>query len=436
MLERLGIQRYARWLHRFFDHTTDNVSEIPLIGWKPSGQTPITPAGGSFATAIFTPPHSSKEGAVKTSCAALFTLILCVLLAPRISAGMQDQSTIVFDKPLHFRDADGNDIVVPPGTYRVDEAAPIRLRLATANGMGAVFLIQATEINHEESLSGAVARTMPGEEGLQLIRLLLPGNKGLEASGSLTGIGSRATLSPIVQAPTSGTPLPSISGTASSKPLVQPHATESDRDMIVKTLDIVAMMVEQLKLLRIDIAQAQQRIETSRTDVLQRLDGLAVQIRRTPGWSTDMPPSQRWEPGLTGQAVLDRSTGLVWEQRPYSSRVGYAGALEYCSRKNTAGYLAWRLPTATEMQSLLPLAPGHPFALPPQTTQRTLSGNGLAGVVVWTIDQALSLSQQSRASVVEVLTGQVEQVERTGNAVSVWCVRGGSISAVTGQVIP
>jgi len=72
---------------------------------------------------------------------------------------------------------------------------------------------------------------------------------------------------------------------------------------------------------------------------------------------------------MNNDAVLDRETGLVWERAPSSARTNFASASLTCTARITGDRLGWRLPTRSELQSLMqssknnPALPeGHPFA--------------------------------------------------------------------------
>lgn len=76
-------------------------------------------------------------------------------------------------------------------------------------------------------------------------------------------------------------------------------------------------------------------------------------------------------------AVLDKETGLIWEQAPQAptaTEVTWEAAQERCNLLTTGGRLGWRLPTLQELASLIDptqiaspyskpaLPPGHPFS--------------------------------------------------------------------------
>jgi len=72
-----------------------------------------------------------------------------------------------------------------------------------------------------------------------------------------------------------------------------------------------------------------------------------------------------------GGAVLDRETGLVWEQSPSTALRSWANSLTSCNRLTVGNRRGWRLPTVQELASLTDpsvsfpgpnLPPGHPFS--------------------------------------------------------------------------
>ncbi len=56
---------------------------------------------------------------------------------------------------------------------------------------------------------------------------------------------------------------------------------------------------------------------------------------------------------MGGAAVLDRETGLVWEQAPSSALENWVSAVRHCQNAQIGGRYGWRLPSIEEMRSLL-----------------------------------------------------------------------------------
>jgi hypothetical protein len=93
-----------------------------------------------------------------------------------------------------------------------------------------------------------------------------------------------------------------------------------------------------------------------------------------PTWSQklqcDTTACPRFESVLDNFAVLDKETGLVWEQSPGTTAEQWVDAAVLCQLKSVGARTGWRLPTAEELASLSdptvappgPTLPsGHPF---------------------------------------------------------------------------
>jgi Protein of unknown function (DUF1566) len=87
---------------------------------------------------------------------------------------------------------------------------------------------------------------------------------------------------------------------------------------------------------------------------------------------TAMAAAQRFVtlPSLNDDGVLDRESGLVWERSPQAPSAKWNVARRACLEKEVGGQKGWRLPSLSELQSLVDssvappgptLPPGHPF---------------------------------------------------------------------------
>ncbi len=88
-----------------------------------------------------------------------------------------------------------------------------------------------------------------------------------------------------------------------------------------------------------------------------------------PTWSQKLDAPERFELVLDGQAVLDKETGLVWEQSPNTTTMDWPSACSHCYQREVAKCKGWRLPHVEELASLVdndnlyPALPtDHPFS--------------------------------------------------------------------------
>lgn len=60
-------------------------------------------------------------------------------------------------------------------------------------------------------------------------------------------------------------------------------------------------------------------------------------------------------------AVLDKRTGLVWEESPDATPRTWTDATRYCVDRTVGGTIGWRLPSREELKSLFDLSMAPPF---------------------------------------------------------------------------
>jgi hypothetical protein len=122
------------------------------------------------------------------------------------------------------------------------------------------------------------------------------------------------------------------------------------------------------------------------------------------------------------QAVLDRETGLVWQQTPNPASQPWSEATLTCIGQSTGGRMGWRLATVQELLSLLDptagalsspgLPPGHPF------------GGSLSEQSFWSATQSDDVSSTASKYVVFVAsTIALVTVEPPAVPHRSWCVR-------------
>jgi len=151
-----------------------------------------------------------------------------------------------------------------------------------------------------------------------------------------------------------------------------------------------------------------------------------------PSWDQQLPASTRfvvlsnWIDAAHpsgGAAVLDRETGLVWEQSPSTSTFTWRVAQVHCHNLNTGGRLGWRLPILQELASLVDrsvspgptLSSGNPFS------------NVQSDIILsnyWSASTVASETDTGLAWAVRFNDGLVGSVFKSDSLVA-WCVRGG-----------
>jgi hypothetical protein len=124
-------------------------------------------------------------------CAAL----LLVLTSLPAFAGEGSTPTITLDRPAHFTAPDNSDVQIPSGPYYVEQAEHLQLRLTPVGGEPSVQ-VQASAIAHDETLGSpmTIAVIEDGRDDVLHLVLLKPDGQGLDATGSFSGVRSRAAI--------------------------------------------------------------------------------------------------------------------------------------------------------------------------------------------------------------------------------------------------
>ena len=142
----------------------------------------------------------------------------------------------------------------------------------------------------------------------------------------------------------------------------------------------------------------------------------------TPSWDQTLPSNTRFIvlSNFSNQAVLDRETGLVWEQSPGTTTfIDWSHATDHCSQVTTGNRLGWRVPTISELASLVD--PSIPFPGPtvPSGIFSNVQANSYWTATTW---NAFSGS----AWYVDFSEGRELVADKfSTNGLFIWCVRGG-----------
>jgi hypothetical protein len=140
-----------------------------------------------------------------------------------------------------------------------------------------------------------------------------------------------------------------------------------------------------------------------------------------PTWSQKLDAAHRFELVLEGHGVLDKETGLVWEQSPIPQMgtTFWEDAITFCVQREISNRKGWRLPTIAELASLIDTTTSNPALSP---------GNPFTGVVSGTHYWSVStyVPEPNSAWFVNFSDGGVHAQDKHDFAASgsPWCVRG------------
>ena len=122
------------------------------------------------------------------------------------------EQVVEFENDMHFLNLDGVDVVLPAGGYYVD-AVQNGLRLKSADNKEAeAVIVQAEATTHEQSVAAAEAVSIKEGEDQQVVMVLLPEGKALQAVGSSSGIKSRGIRPMIKLGPSALQYIPKVNG--------------------------------------------------------------------------------------------------------------------------------------------------------------------------------------------------------------------------------
>lgn len=140
----------------------------------------------------------------------------------------------------------------------------------------------------------------------------------------------------------------------------------------------------------------------------------------TPSWDQTLPAATRFVvlTNWNSEAVLDRETGLVWEQAPQTVAT-WIIARAICVNKTTGGRKGWRLPSVHELASLVD--PSVPF--PGPTLPAGHPFTGVLSTGYWSASP--NAEDPTDAWLVPFGSGFVGTTFKASSH-QVWCVRGGN----------
>lgn len=147
-------------------------------------------------------------------------------------------------------------------------------------------------------------------------------------------------------------------------------------------------------------------------------DGTVQETASSPSWHQVLPAAERFVLVMGGVAVLDKETGLVWEQSPSTAFWNWLQATLICANSNVGGRMGWHLPTIEQLASLVDrsvtgspkLPSGHPFSNVQSARYWSASKHPSDPNDVWGLHFG---------------SGNVDLEHRDSTIIYTWCVRGG-----------
>jgi len=104
-----------------------------------------------------------------------------------------DPSVIELPKSIHFTTPEGNSVVVPAGSYSVEQGGESQLRFSSSEG-AAPIIVAAVTTEHDFDVAHPLVLGISGDGDSHHIVLLQPGGKALDAAGSASEIRTRAPI--------------------------------------------------------------------------------------------------------------------------------------------------------------------------------------------------------------------------------------------------
>ncbi len=135
-------------------------------------------------------------------------------------------------------------------------------------------------------------------------------------------------------------------------------------------------------------------------------------------WCRKLPASERFVvlADFGSAAVLDKETGLVWEQSPGTGAIAWVFAKSQCYFRTVGNRWGWRLPTIEELASLVE---------PTQTSPALPMGHPFANVQLDIYWSATTNDNTTTSAWVMGMAGGGMGVQDKGIQYHAWCVRGG-----------
>jgi len=154
--------------------------------------------------------------------------------------------------------------------------------------------------------------------------------------------------------------------------------------------------------------------------------GVAPNSGVTSGWDSALPAARQFIilTAFNGEAVLDKNTGLVWEQAPTAATPSWSTAKRSCVNREIGGTVGWRLPSVVELTSVqdhtlpAPFVPASVFTI---GNPGDITTPGVRTGAYWSATASVDLPDNACGAFFNHL--DVFTAGKSGT-LHVWCVRG------------
>ncbi len=136
-------------------------------------------------------------------------------------------------------------------------------------------------------------------------------------------------------------------------------------------------------------------------------------------WSNKIPAAKRFVvlSDFNNEAVLDRETGLVWEQTLDLTARAWGPSTFNCVNKIVGGTVGWRLPSVVELKSVEDLSSPVPYI------NSVFNSTGILSANNWWSATTSGINSGD-AWIVDVNGGRVNGNSKSNGQGLAWCVRG------------
>lgn len=154
--------------------------------------------------------------------------------------------------------------------------------------------------------------------------------------------------------------------------------------------------------------------------IADNADKTIISKQRSQTWDQTINNPSRFKLVMGGQGVLDKETGLVWEQSPTLENFTWEDAQFHCNTLIKGNRMGWRLPALQELESLVDPSVSFPGIALPNGSPFDIGG----WVDFWSSTTYAAVTT-SAWFVAFNGSGVIGPANKSVIVLGAWCVRGG-----------